>query len=733
MADERTVKTILKYEVDRASLSKTEQANKSLKRSLDAQTSDLSELRSELNRTAKEWDKLAKSAGRAGIEQLKAARAPQGKGGLSRSEAFGKASTGVGALASLPGGGALGTVGDIAGAAEQLPSLVSSVAALGPAGILAGAAVAGVVLILGNLAAESEKARLAEIARQDALTEAARLAATGTKEQIQAARDAAQVELDIQKQRVADLIAQRNALEGAQDFGDSIEDLLNIGGQGNLDGIRDSLDKALEAAQKAEFDVQAYNAALDKNATAANDAALAEKKLTEERIAALDKNIALETQLSTIRDTGTSKAVLSRLHAIERERQVIEDLTKESGLGAEELQKYTDRLADLTTEQRGLNQILPGLQERETAQERLLAREKEMAAQEEDRARIEGELIDATKEYNAEVTKLNEDALKKAADLTEDYNQKLVDLATEAAEAAESALANLQDHRAQLAQDFGREELNAQQEAQLEQFDAQIQFHREEARALRDHERNLKAIRERAADQEQDLILNRDFAGLFQLRRNTSRELDTANQAYSDQQAERAIAFQQENEDRLRQFEFERAARAQKYAQDLQDAQAAYAKELQQNYANLNKQRQLALQAYNQAQQDLNTSLTNQLATRRQAYLAELQMAQQTGQQRVQLEQQISQALLQQATGVLNAIRGSAVASAAASVGGALAGGFGGIAGLGGLASAAMGAVNNSRAVTLNQTNNVSGGMNPQQVADLVSRRTVDTLQRIFS
>lgn len=279
---------------------------------------------------------------------------------------------------------------------------------------------------------------------------------------------------------------------------------------------------------------------------------------------------------------------------------------------------------------------------------------KELAAQEAQKR----EIASIQQSYNDDLAKLETDALEKRADLAKSYNDKLVDLAQEAADGAAKALQNLLQEREQLATQLARDDATAQQQAQQDTLNTAIEFQREEERAARDHARNLRSIRDKAADSELKQIADRDFQSLFFSRRQTARELTAAGQTFLEERQERAIAANQAAQDRAAQFAFEREQRLAQYQQNIADAEKAYRIEQAQITTNLAKQRQAANVAYQQSLTDLNIALTSQLKLRRDGYVAELQLASKSAEERLKLEQQIQNALVRQAQNTLAALGG---------------------------------------------------------------------------
>lgn len=241
---------------------------------------------------------------------------------------------------------------------------------------------------------------------------------------------------------------------------------------------------------------------------------------------------------------------------------------------------------------------------------------------------------------------------------------------------------------------------------------------REEARSAREHVRNLQKIREDAQQQETDLLLNRDFRGLFSLRRQTTQRLREEDQSYQDQRSERRIALADELQDQIDQYARQREQRIAQYEQDQKDAHAVYLQERREAQRETAQKILDTRNAHTQELTELRQNLTQGLLMRRQAWIQELQTQSQTAQQQVTLEQQKQTALLTIARKALASVNG-------------LTGGGGG---LSGLAGAISNATNTQNSAAFTQTNNINGNVaNPQALVNLIEQRTLKLIDGIFS
>lgn len=258
----------------------------------------------------------------------------------------------------------------------------------------------------------------------------------------------------------------------------------------------------------------------------------------------------------------------------------------------------------------------------------------------EERKAQQDESIAAVKSYNADVKRITDQERQAEIDAAKRFADNQIRIAQQAADAAEQALQHLIDARASLQLNAQRADEQAQIDAQRKRLDEQIAFQREETLAARKHANDLLEIQRKAREQEFDLALNRDFAGISQLRRNTVNQINEANRQYVDEAQLRIEAFQQKLKDDQEQFIRERTDRLMRYRQQLADLNAAYQKELQLiRQRKVDQLNQLNV-AYRAELTQLRDKLTTELSLRRSAIVAELQLIQQGNAAKLALEAQ---------------------------------------------------------------------------------------------
>lgn len=552
-----------------------------------------------------------------------------GSGGMDRGEALGRVERGSAALAQVAGiagsgpvGESLRAVADIAGALEQLPSLaegfnvlitgssaaktaqlqlaaaessagsaaagatpgmLSMLAAVAPLALVA--AVAGAGLLLFNKAVqEGKEAIVPTIALEKELAE---IRANGSKQQTEAALESARLQDAILREQIASLRERGRELAQAElgkiAEGGSIAALGTGESLGRIKGLQaelEGLDNELAINQDR---IAELSRILERNSTAAADAARAQAELTSLTLASLQANQRLALQAQEIGATGNSDQLKARLEAIEREKQAIADqiaILKPLAVHNEayriELQKQREQYSLLTRETQLLTEVSEPLiraREREAdATERLKAAQEkfdEHAARQVEQAqavvRLRDEFLEATK---AAETKLAADRIsivEQTAKTIADIESKLVGtldrLNAEASQADSAAITKLDRDIEAINQAANDREVELRIEAQarvedlLERHAQEVEriyrnLHRDELNAIQNRDAvALDAARSTASDQLKEANTQLK-TGVKQEQTALKQRLEAAKRADDQRIRDLRNAFDQERRDR---------------------------------------------------------------------------------------------------------------------------------------------------------------------------------------
>lgn len=232
------------------------------------------------------------------------------------------------------------------------------------------------------------------------------------------------------------------------------------------------------------------------------------------------------------------------------------------------------------------------------------------------------------------IQKRRDDAEIELQQRTADTVAKIVE---QTIEANEAEFRKLQQRQADLLQNAGRSEDEANRKAQFDDLQLQIDDNRKQRDELEAHLQKVRQIQKSFQAQERDAVYDRNFDSLFRLQEQKKDQLSAEDDSYKQQSKSREQALKDEREDLTRQRNFERSERRIALQNALSDARNAYYQQLKiQNDA-----AQIAIRkAYEQARIDLdllNKKTTAEIAIRQQGANAELSLVAQTEQVKQQI------------------------------------------------------------------------------------------------
>lgn len=639
-----------------------------LAKGLDSSATGIEKLRKQASGAKTDLDNLRRTTEQAG----KAAQ------GLDVGRIAGRGERLFGAARQVVGGGAagelFGAAGDVAGLSEQLSNL-------GKFAVPAGIAIAGAGLALQAYNAEVERQRKTIEEQVKANIELAKLRREATTAEIEERKKATE-------QRIADATVERDRLVGeAAKFNEAIRgnlfgplQLLNPQLRGTLENVK-TLNEGL---QKDQAELASLTKELQNNAFAANDAKKAQEELTNQILQITQNRVARELEAQNLIRTATVAQVKEKIAATQAEYESTKELIKQLQAIPNPTAEVTAALKAAVSKQLELqaslgslkDKVLPAVEASERFKKGIegittgLKNAADKAAeflrkQLQEEADRRKNMADAVQKFNDDVKKIDDDYYQSRAESERKHADNLVEIAAKAAEDSEAALKKLEQRRTDLRRDFERGEVEASQKTQQDQLDLQIQAQRDEAKAFRDHQRNLEKIRKDAQDREFELILNRDFAGLFFSRRQTNKQLEEATGGFLADRTERARQTSERASDLARQAAQERAQRLATYQQNLADARAQYIQERAEIVAQKQDAINKAREAHQRELADLATKYQRELQLRRTAIERELQLVSMSASARLRLEQQTQNALFQQAQRILQSVSAQQAAAVA--------------------------------------------------------------------
>lgn len=478
-------------------------------------------------------------------------------------------------------------------------------------------------------------------------------AANQTREALQAEATNIQFELDLRQKQLENAQTAKAAIEAQYT---ALGSSFNIGERAALGTRGQEAATEVERLTKVVGDLTSQ---LGATYDATYSQVQAEKDLAAARnqagLDALEQLQTNEQLLSRLREMGanaTSEQVESRLESINREiltldqygkaayelSQTLEQGSEAYNAADKQAHQYAEQIVTLQTEQEALTtSILPVIQ----------AREAEAAALEYQQKQLE-ETAAAVKKYNDDIDNLT----TKLDDSRAKLVQTLDDILAKAEESAIAAVKKLMAARAELNQKEIRDDQKAERDAANQHLDLGIKEAQQEADIYKGYRRKLRDLEKAANEESFDLILNRDFSGLFKLDRNTENKKQDAAQEERDAIEDAREGKQRQLEDLQRGLEQERQERQIALQQNIADAVAAY----QQEHAEIDLQRKDSETKARAAQKREQEILQQQVNARAQALQSELILTQKSEAERAAIIAQYQAQLLAQAQAFFNAI-----------------------------------------------------------------------------
>lgn len=359
---------------------------------------------------------------------------------------------------------------------------------------------------------------------------------------------------------------------------------------------KQTLEATGDTSEEAQAKIAAYDAAIGANADlmlqiageivparkAEEEATRQQTAALNARIAAVDRQIQLETQSAALLRSGTVEQVDDRLAALNAERQAIinnigelQQLAPTSQEAADRLASANTRLGELSTEIGTLSQLRPDV---------------------------------GVRQFREEVELLNTSLTESIQKLTAARNQRLGDLATQ-----------LEDGLEDLQEDFVANQTNNQDEAN----DQILQFNQQELQRAREHQNNLARIMRDSQQQISDMAADGNIRGALEAERAAANQLEDAQDNF-DLESERRSDELDELKDNISDQERERVSDYQRrYNELIENNQRQVAAVNAKYQADVSLQQQ----AYQVEYTNLQNSLINENALRTQANNAMLEAA----------------------------------------------------------------------------------------------------------
>lgn len=248
--------------------------------------------------------------------------------------------------------------------------------------------------------------------------------------------------------------------------------------------------------------------------------------------------------------------------------------------------------------------------------------------------------VDSVNKYNDAIQSANDAADQARLNAAQKLNDALVNAAKAAVDAADKALQSLEQKRADNLTSLDRDLTKMDREAADKQLTDQIAAQKQERDDLQAHLEALKQIRDRDKGRERDDLLNRNYRDLFALKEQQSQDIGTENDKYTKQEAARQEAFKQQQQDETRAQAIQRRERLIAYQQANEDAVKQYNRDLAAAAAAKEKALEVAKQGYQKELAAISKNTSDRLELLRKGEIAELKLITQTEEAKRQLFQQ---------------------------------------------------------------------------------------------
>lgn len=374
-------------------------------------------------------------AAQAATEAASAGADDSGGGGISLGGGRSALRAGGFLLGADAGGGALRGAGQI----------LTLTAALGPVGVLAGAAAVG----LRTLTSAEDAAEKAFQARLDTERQAAHDISTLTTQEVQDKIKAAQSSLEIDQE-----VNRKQTANAALYTLTIVDQPLKLaaalaGLDPTYNAYQDALAKNGVAIQGDQALIDAYTGAIGDNGTAAADAAVDMKTLSDALVANANKDLEIDRLTKAQRDERAAQD--------QRDIQLLNDQIQAGGLTEQatyELLIQQGKLYDDYQKVTGVSDTYADQLQREADAKQALTDANQKTL---DLLSQEGDVRDKIASTEADIQQTRQDAADKSAQIWSDEAAKIADIQTQGGEKRADIEQNTQDNIAKIQRDSGQD------------------------------------------------------------------------------------------------------------------------------------------------------------------------------------------------------------------------------------------------------------------------------------
>lgn len=196
------------------------------------------------------------------------------------------------------------------------------------------------------------------------------------------------------------------------------------------------------------------------------------------------------------------------------------------------------------------------------------------------------------------------------------------------------SLEKLEKDRAKMKKSFDKQTIKDEQQFQKGEAQAEKQFREQQTADEQAHIQRVADIRRKALEREQELLLNFDFAGLFELQQETGNQVAEETRQAEESRALRQADFEHQKQERQTQYDEMRTERQLAFEEQLNERSIAHHEEMAQIADSAAERLLLAQKAHTADLEMAHAKYTKELEMRREAARKELEFLAMTEAQR---------------------------------------------------------------------------------------------------
>lgn len=247
--------------------------------------------------------------------------------------------------------------------------------------------------------------------------------------------------------------------------------------------------------------------------------------------------------------------------------------------------------------------------------------------------------VDIVKKLDDQITSIEESAAQSRLQSAQKLQDALIKAAQNAVDAADKALAQLEQKRDENLLSLNRDLDKIDRDGTAKRIEDEITEQRRERDNLQVHLEALQQIKNRDASRERDDLLNRNYRDLFSIKEQQNTDIQTENRKYIQRQDQERQALSDQLNDEKKAQTQQRAERIDAYKQANTDALRQYNIELGNARIAKDKAIDLAKQANRAEINDLNNATNQKIKIAQAGAKADIQIVNQTEQEKFKIFQ----------------------------------------------------------------------------------------------